>query len=103
MHIIAELDRRLIEVKMLLKLEEEHLRRVREHGLDDADAQWLIELRRRYLARLEEQRGVIVHRRLRAHTAALQAASSSTEETLAEKPRVIAPPATLATTASEES
>lgn len=74
MHIIAELDRRLTEVRMLLKLEEEHLARVRALGLDDADAQWLIELRRRYLKRLEEQRGVIVHRRLMAHKAQAQAA-----------------------------
>ncbi|HET6432711.1 hypothetical protein [Dyella sp.] len=95
MHIVAELDRRLEKVKALLKLEEEHLRRVREHGLDDADAQWLIELRRRYLKRLEEQRGVIVHRRLAAHKAQAELAAQSAQALLAEHPRVIAPPAAV--------
>lgn len=87
MHIIAELDRRLTEVRMLLKLEEEHLQRVRDHGLDDADAQWLLELRRRYLNRLEEQRELIVRRRMAVHKA--DAASAAATALIADKPRVL--------------
>jgi hypothetical protein len=89
MHIIAELDRRLTEVKLLLQLEEEHLCRVRQHGLDDADAQWLIDLRRRYLKRLQGQREVIVRRRLAAHKTQAEAAAQAAGALLSEEPRVI--------------
>lgn len=103
MHIIAELDCRLAEVKLLLRLEEEHLCRVREHGLDDADAQWLIDLRRRYLKRLEEQRSVIVRRRIAANKAQAESAAQPVSGTLSEEPEMIAAEAAFAAARRGES
>ena len=67
MHVIAELDQRLRDSRRLMALEEEHLRRVREAGLDSTDAEWLLELRRRYIERLENRHDHIVARRVTAH------------------------------------
>ncbi|RAO76806.1 hypothetical protein [Dyella jiangningensis] len=67
MHVIAELEQRLRDSRRLMALEEEHLRRVRDAGLDSTDAEWLLELRRRYIERLESRHDHIVARRMTAH------------------------------------
>ncbi|AHX16478.1 hypothetical protein CH75_22890 [Dyella jiangningensis] len=70
MHVIAELEQRLRDSRRLMALEEEHLLRVREAGLDSSDAEWLLELRRRYIERLESRHDHIVTRRVAAHAKA---------------------------------
>jgi hypothetical protein len=67
MHVIAELEQRLRDSRHLMALEQEHLRRVREAGLDSTDAEWLLELRQRYIERLEKRHDHIVTRRVVAH------------------------------------
>ncbi|WP_130619827.1 hypothetical protein [Dyella amyloliquefaciens] len=67
MHVIAELEQRLRDSRHLMALEKEHLRRVREAGLDSSDAEWLLELRQRYIERLEKRQDHIVTRRVVAH------------------------------------
>lgn len=70
MHVIAELEQRLRDSRRLMALEKEHLRRVREAGLDSADAEWLLELRQRYIERLERRHDHIVTQRMVAHAEA---------------------------------
>lgn len=82
MHVIAELEQRLRDSRKLMALEMEHLRRVREAGLDSSDAEWLLELRQRYIERLERRHDHIVTRRVVAHAKVNVPMSAVTDEQL---------------------
>lgn len=80
MHVIAELEKRLRDSRQLLTLEREHLQRVRDAGLDSSAAEWLLELRKRYIERLESRHDHIVARRVAAHANANVPLSTLTGE-----------------------
>lgn len=80
MHVIAELEKRLRDSRQLLILEREHLQRVRDAGLDSSAAEWLLELRKRYIERLESRHDHIVARRVAAHANANVPLSTLTGE-----------------------
>jgi hypothetical protein len=68
MQVVAELDRRIEEARRLLVLDELHLQRVSQAGLNTMTARDLVERQRRYLDRL-----IVQHDRVVAHRLALHA------------------------------
>lgn len=68
MQVVAELDRRIKEARRLLVLDELHLQRVSQAGLNTMTARDLVERQRRYLDRL-----IVQHDRVVAHRLALHA------------------------------
>ena len=68
MQVVAELDKRIEEARRLLVLDELHLQRVSQAGLDTMTALDLVERQKRYLDRL-----IVQHDRVVAHRFALHA------------------------------
>lgn len=67
MHIVRELDARIVASRALLALEVEHLQRVLAAGLDSANAQLTVDRSCRYIERLEEQHDRVTEHRRAAH------------------------------------
>lgn len=55
-HILAEIEKRIIQAKELLELEFDHLMRVQNRQLDDSFAQFVVQSRQREIEHLEAQR-----------------------------------------------
>ena len=68
MQVVAELDKRIEEARRLLVLDELHLQRVSQAGLNTMTARDLVERQKRYLDRL-----IVQHDRVVAHRIALHA------------------------------
>ena len=67
MHVVHELEARILKARALLAFELDHVQRVLAAGLDASDAQWTVDRRCREIESLEQQHDRVLMRRLALH------------------------------------